>query len=289
MADERDADAARARAGALIDERRFVEAIEPAGEVCRLRPGSAAAWWNYAVALKHGLRWADCLHACERAIALDPGDAEGAHWNAGIAATALARWARAREAWRACAIELPDGDGPPRLELGTTPIRVASGARPEVVWCDRIDPCRALIQSVPLPESGHAYGDLVLHDGERRGTRIVDGDELAVFDELAVLEASPYGTWEVVADCATPAARDELVARFDGFDGAIEDWTASLTNLCTRCSLGEPHDDHDAPADPGWDPRRRIAVAARSDRELGRLRRARLWWRREVVSVERVR
>ena len=47
------AEASRLRARAVIDERRFVEAVEPAAEVRRLLPENGGAWGNYAVALKH--------------------------------------------------------------------------------------------------------------------------------------------------------------------------------------------------------------------------------------------
>ena len=70
---------ARKRAGALIDARDFVGAVEPAAEAARLEPDHAPGWRMLAVALKHAGRWAECLDACDRAIALDPSDAAGMH------------------------------------------------------------------------------------------------------------------------------------------------------------------------------------------------------------------
>ncbi len=262
---------ARKRAGALIDARDFVGAVEPAAEAARLEPDHAPGWRMLAVALKHAGRWAACLDACDRAIALDPADADGMHWNAGIAATALGRWPRARAAWTAYGVELPAGDGPLAMRLGLTPIRVNPNGAAEVVWCDRIDPCRAIIRSVPLPESGRRHGDLVLHDGEPRGSRMYGDSKRSVFDELGLLEASGYGTWEVLASCATAEERDALVARFEALDGAIEDWTENVEMLCARCSLGEPHDhDHDH-APSSWQPQRRFGVAARDEAVIARL------------------
>src|SRR5215470_3764181 len=106
MAEFATAEAAHAQAGVLIGERRFREAVEPAGAACRLRPDWAEAWCNYGVALKHAQRWADCLEACDRAITLDPNDSEGPRWNAGIAATALGDWGRARAAWASCGVQV---------------------------------------------------------------------------------------------------------------------------------------------------------------------------------------
>ncbi|MFT3696836.1 MAG: tetratricopeptide repeat protein [Kofleriaceae bacterium] len=284
-----DEDAARAahrEAGALIDERKFRDAIEPAGRVCQLCPDWAAGWFNYAIALKHGHRWADCLAACDRAIELDPSDAGGMHWNAGISATALGDWKRARAAWTAYGVTLPDGDGPIEMKLGTTALRVSLDAEPEVVWGTRLDPCRIRIVTVPLPESKRCYGDLVLHDGESRGKRMLGEQEVPVFDELVVLEKSAYGTWSVEATCASADERDALIALFDDVDGAIEDWTESIVMLCSACSLGTPHEHHER--DTSWKPERTIGLALRDERDLKRLRRAGLFWRKGIRNVARV-
>lgn len=283
---ERAADEAHSRAGALIRERQFAEAVDPAGEACRLRPEWAAAWWNYSVALKHARRWADCLAACDQAISLDPDDAEGMHWNAGISATALGDWPRARAAWTGCGIQVPDGQGPIEMDIGIGPVRVSPDDQPEVVYGLRIDPCRMRIESIPLPDSQRRFGDLVLHDGEPRGTRRVGKVDRPVFDELMLLQPSAYGTWQIAMTCEGPAERDALLAVFDGIDGAVEDWTQSITMLCAACSLGEPHDHHER--DDQWQPERRIAVALRDERELKRLRTLGLWWRRGVSDVTRV-
>jgi hypothetical protein len=76
-------------AGLCIRERRFIDAIPFAEETTRSAPEWPAPWWNLTVGYKHARRWKDALRACERVIECDPGDAEGPHWNAGIAATAL--------------------------------------------------------------------------------------------------------------------------------------------------------------------------------------------------------
>jgi len=64
----------------------------------------------------------------------------------------------------------------------------------EVVWGVRLDPARIRIQNVPLPSSGHRFGDVVLHDGDPSGTRVLDGQEVPVFDEILLRERSPVPT-----------------------------------------------------------------------------------------------
>jgi tetratricopeptide (TPR) repeat protein len=282
------AEAAFDKACALINERQFRDAVEPAAEACRLRPEWHDAWWNYAVALKHANRWTDCLEACDRAIGLDPANSDGMHWNAGIAATALGDWSRARAAWTAYGVTIPPGDGPLEMELGAAGVRVSLDENPEVIYGKRLDPCRVRVVTVPLPESKHRFGDIVLHDGEARGTRKLGNGEIAVFDELVLLNASEYGTWRVLARCRTPEERDELVALFDDVDGAIEDWTESVHFLCAQCSLGQPHEHHDTKKADGWSIEREFGLALRNERDIARIRQLGLWWRRGVRDVTRV-
>lgn len=288
MSEDDAARSAQQKAGALIDERRFREAIDPAAEACRLRPTWSHAWSNYGVALKHAHRWAECVEACDRVIALDPENSGGAHWNAGIAATALGNWSRARAAWSAYGVNVPVGDGPLEMEIGTAGVRIAPDDEPEVVFGKRLAPCRARILSVPLPESKHRFGDIVLHDGEPRGKRRLGERDVSVFDELLLLQPSAFGTWKVSATCQTPDERDVLVALFDDADGAIEDWTESLEVLCAECSLGTPHEHHDAKKDTAWRVNRELGLAIRDERDLARLRKLGLWWRRGIRDVTRV-
>lgn len=282
--------AAMQQADELISRREFTAALGPAREACLLSPESSEAWWNLAIAAKHAHAWADCLRACERSISLTPDASEGACWNAGIAATALRQWPRAREAWAGCGIQLPDGDGPLQMTIGHAWVRVNPQTEPEVVFCKRIDPCRAQILSVPLPDSGRRFGDLVLHDGERRGTRRHQQAEYAVFDELTLYEPSDYGTWQVSVVCRDSTRRDHLLDKFEGVDGAVEDWTENVSLICARCSLGEPPEDHDHDHAPtaGWQPARRLGLALRHERDLKRLRRFALGWLPEVHEVTRV-
>lgn len=273
---------------ALFEERRFVDAVEPARRACEANPDSADAWRAYGVALKHAHDWRTCLEACQRAMALAPDDCEGPRWNAGIAATALGDWSTARASWSGHGAGVPDGDGPIEMKLGLCSLRVGLDAEPETVFAQRIDPCRARIEfSVPLPESGRRYRDVILHDGEARGRRVVGGREVPVFDELVRFERSPYETWRVTVDCADEAERDALLALFKDVDGMVEDWTSNLQLLCAQCSLGTPHDHH-ASDDAIWKPRRELALALRDERPLARLRRLKLWWRKEVREVTRL-
>jgi len=197
-------------------------------------------------------------------LEIDPGS-EGASWNLGIAATALGDWRAAREAWRRFGLTVPDGEGPPELELGPVPIRVDPSGEAEVVWCDRLDPARALIRSVPLPACGRRYGDLLLHDGAPRGWRELRGKEVPVFDELAVLRASDFGTFVVETEQPTPEDSLALAEAFGARELPAEDWTLQVRTLCRACSEGRPHAAGEQHAvEEAWQPRHRVGVAARA-------------------------
>jgi hypothetical protein len=244
----------------LLDDRRH---LTVARGVCAaatlLGPGFAAPWFNRGLVAKFQRRWADCRAFNARAVELDPRH-EGALWNLGIAATALGDWETARRAWSGYGINLPAGTGPIEMNLGAVPIRITPLKTPEVVWCRRIDPARAIVRSVPTPESGRGFGDLLLHDGEPRGKRLHGEREVSVFDELELLAPGPLSTF--VADVVAPADADvEALVAASGGDFAAEDWTSSLQMLCKQCSEGSPH-DHEPHPEPEWKPEREIGVAA---------------------------
>lgn len=252
-----------AQLDALFAERRFADAIPYAQRWTEVSPTDWRAYADLVVALKHARDFAGCRSAALRAIDVGvPAGETGLHWNAGIAATALGDWSLARRSWAACGLDVPGVEGPIDWPLGAVPIRVGGPDAREVVWCSRICPARAIIRSIPLPESGRRCGDLVLHDGEPRGKRLLHGQEVSVFDELALLEGSPFATYTIVLEAPTQddvgALRDALLGTCE----AIEDWTESLEYVCKSCSEGLPHAEHDAPPRE-WRLERRVAIAGR--------------------------
>jgi hypothetical protein len=228
-------------------------------------PSWSVPWYNLGFVRKLQGQWAESLRCNLCAAELDPED-EAAWWNAGIAATALGDWASARKAWAAFGIALPPGEGELLMELGRTPVRLNPEGQGEVVWCDRIDPARAIVRNVPLPESGHRYGDLLLHDGAPEGTRLYRGQEVPVFDALQLLRASPYTTYRVRARVA--GADDVLaLAELAEEQGCgVEDWE-TIRRICAACSRGNPgpREAPDRAAEPTI---ATLAIAARGDREL---------------------
>jgi tetratricopeptide repeat protein len=267
MADDLDRQISGLLADALarFDERDYAAAAPLYRSILELDPTRAGCWHDLGIVTKHLKAWDECRAANRRALALAPDD-EGAAWNLGIAGTALADWTAARDGWRAAGIELPPGNGPAEMTLGPVPIRVANDGAPEVVWCRRIDPARAIVLSVPTAGSGRRYHDLVLHDGSRNGERLLNGVSVPVFDELEVLAPSAFSTYEACVEVARPDDVAALQTLVEGAGGAIEDWTANVQLLCRACSEGNPDSlAHDHSVKAAWSPDRTIGIASEGD------------------------
>ena len=121
----------RGRALAIVG--RAQEAIAEYERASRLDPTWSMPPYNLGLQYKYSGDWKRSLEYNQRATELDPEDQAG-WWNLGIAATALGRWDVARSAWHGAGLQIPDGDGPPNLPCGRTPIRLNPDADGEVVW-----------------------------------------------------------------------------------------------------------------------------------------------------------
>jgi len=255
----------------LKDAGRLAEAEQAYLRAIQRAPEWYIPWYNLGLVYKVQRRWADSARCNLRAAELAPDDGD-VWWNLGIAATALRDWALARRAWRGCGLELPDGDGPPHADYGPVPIRINPETSGEVLWCDRIDPARAIIRNVPLPGSGHAEGDTVLHDGQPNGYRMLAGRQLPVFDALEVLERSGRVTVEAWVEAPGPEDVEALEALAEARGIALEDWTRTIRRICRQCSEGVPHETHAYVEDEAeWAPARHLGTAPAAASDVRRL------------------
>lgn len=262
------ANLANAKGNQLHQDGEYQQAIKQFEKAIKLAPNWAVPWYNLGLLYKHTKEWHLSLECNQHAVRLNAND-EAAWWNLGIAATALGVWEEARRAWATYGVSIPLGDGPIELDLGLTPIRLNPKTSAEVVWCDRIDPARALIRNIPFPASGHHYGDIVLHDGEPNGYRRLGETEVPVFDALALLEASPFATYEVVVEAVNKEDRDAFMSLADVHELPMEDWS-TVRMLCHLCSTGRPHAHHESQKDNNG-PLGRYGIAARDDSEVTNL------------------
>jgi tetratricopeptide (TPR) repeat protein len=259
------------RGSALLGEELLDEAEQAFLSALELGPGLAPAWFDLGLIYKRRRRWSEALRCNRQASTID-GQDSATWWNLGIAATALRDWSTARRAWRRYGIPIQGESGPIEADFGLTPVRINPDSKAEVVWCRRVDPARAIIINIPLPESGHRWGDCVLHDGAPNGERISGGRTYHVFDELERWEASSIPTLQVNLHAPGPDDADALEALFEEQGLAAEDWTANLRTLCRACSEGSPHPEHE-PLTTEWSAERAFGLAAQpatADELLGR-------------------
>lgn len=238
-------------------------ASELAAEMLTAAPDKFVAWFEAGLLSKALANWPDARARNERAVSLFTSeDAEAydgqnpAAWNLGIAATALGDWATARRAWRTFGMTtIDEGDDPIDVDYDMSPIRlnpdrptlthqqVPNLGETEVVWCWRRSPAHAVIASVPLPESGHRFRDSVLHDGEPKGTRRLGDREVAVFDELALLETSGLPTFQAQVENASPDDLEALTQIVGPRGLGLDEWSG-IRVMCSECSHGSPDADH---------------------------------------------
>jgi hypothetical protein len=251
----------------VIDRRGDLRRAEQAfRRAAAAAPGWSVPWYNLGLVYKQQRLWRQSLECNQNALDRDPSD-EAAWWNLGIAATALGDWPLARRAWTGFGLDLPPGEGEIVMTLGPTPIRLDPSGAGEVVWCARIDPARAIIRNVPLPKTGHRYGDILLHDGAPSGERQIHGQTVPVFDAIELLRASDYHTFEVELRAPNTEALDELLRWASDAEIGLEDW-GTIRCLCAACSRGSPgpyqRDDVIA-VDPSNGPIRLTAAAPDED------------------------
>lgn len=224
--------------------------------------------YNKGLQAKYEGRWQQSFEHNRLAAQLNPED-EAAWWNLAIAATALHDWDEARRAWIACGVIPNESEGEVTTPENWACVRLVPDDSAEVVWGKRIDPARIRIMNIPLPESDRLYGDIILNDGAQEGTRVSNGTEYPVFNELQVWRRSDFSTFRVEVVGATAEAKSTLERLCEESGLHFEDW-GTVRRLCATCSRGNPgpHDCSDVSQD---DRGIHFGIAARAQDSVARL------------------
>jgi len=258
------------RAYAAVDDGALEDAARDFGTLLQHHPDNRYYHYMQGLVHKYLLDWPASLRHNLQAIALNEEHGQAEHWNAAIAATALGRWDTVRELWTACGIALPGTEGPIDGDFGVAVVRLNPWQGGETVFVRRVDPVRARVLNVPLPESGHRFGDIVLHDGASTGSRFDGEREVHVFNQLGRLVPSLFQTFVVFVRADGQDDLDALLRATVPGIGHAEDWTRSIRHYCLRCSYGAPH-QHAAQEDAAWQAERNLGIAAQSRRSVEKL------------------
>lgn len=254
----------------LSDQGRDAEAIESYLKALEIDPNKSETFYNIGLIYKYQGEWIKSLEYNLKAYELDPED-ESARWNLAIAATALRKWEIVRDAWKDNGIELEGGTGPINMNFGMTPVRLNPDDSAEVVWATRIDPVRAIIDSIPYKESGFRHGDIVLHDGAAIGYRESGERKYPVFNVLERFESSNYSTVIATVRITNDDDLERLEELFSETPHVFEDWTMNIRTLCKQCSEGEPHDHHGEELAEEWASDRTLGIAVANNESLNSL------------------
>ena len=214
-----------------FDAGNLKEAANHFEELLRLVPDNPAYHYMLGLAHKYLRNWHASLQNNLRTQALRRKPDEASIWNAGIAATALGDWVEVRRQWKKGGLKMPKGDGPIEGDFGVASVRLNPWGDGETVFARRIDPVRARLLNVPLPESGFRFLDIVLHDGASTGTREIDGRNVPVFNVMERLEPSDFKTYTAFVTCEDPKELAPLLETGAPGLGFIEDWTGSMVVL----------------------------------------------------------
>ncbi len=144
---------------------------------------------------KYRQEWKPALYYNKKAVSLDAGN-QSAWWNVGIAATALKKGRLARNVWAKFGFSTDE----PSLKPAS--VRLFYRGKFEILCVSCLGPARGIIRSVPSPESGRRYGDIVLMDGVVQGFHSSDAHRLSVYEELGLLRHSHYRTFSCVLQSA---------------------------------------------------------------------------------------
>lgn len=179
-------------------------AVKLLKKVIRLVP----EWPDAFVALGHiyhrRREWKPAFHYFKKAVALDADDRES-WWKLSIAATSLKRFGVATSIWAKFGLDKIRLDQPVNLEIKTD-----KGY--EILWMQALDAARGRILSIPHPQSGLRFRDMMLYN--RRvvvGSNIHNRRRVSVYPSLGCLKQSPYRTFS----CLLHTSSEEAVRRLE--------------------------------------------------------------------------
>jgi hypothetical protein len=171
------------------------DAVRTLGAASQIDPSYFAPWFNLGLAYKKRREWTSALDALLRAWSKLPLDVSielyaSVLWNVGIAASIVGTWWYARRVWYLLGhnAEGPETK-PPSIPMGAA--WVAREGSPPVL-ARRLDPVRASVLIGDPGEEVLQPGTVVVHDGERIGSKPFSGRELPIFPVLDILP-SPEG------------------------------------------------------------------------------------------------
>ncbi len=160
--------------------------------------------------------WKSVLHYAKKVVSLDAGQHQ-VWWDLGLAASALGRDRIARSVWSKFA-------APFRWKKRIV-LQLSLNGAFEIVLARAIDPTRAILCSIPHPESGMRYWDLVLFDREVVGYSMHGNSREPVFPVLYRVKPSFFNTYCCILENCTKSGLEILSRLCEDADIGWEIWS----------------------------------------------------------------
>ena len=221
-------------------------------------------WWEphaeLAELYKWQGEWKAMMHYAKRAVALQAGN-PSAWRNLGIAATALRKERIAKTVWQKFGC-----GAAPLHDQAVVALRVPSGKLFEILWAKPLDPAQAYLSSIPGPDTGRRFRDVVIFDFSPCGHTVAGRKRYPVFDFLGVLRHSPYHTFSCVADTTDRKSLRVLERLCRSAGLGFDNWTKAAISFQSEQTMPEFYGSDVLPPSTGTS-LSAIAAKRRSDAE----------------------
>ncbi len=207
--------------------------------------------------------WKPALHYLKKALALAPQEPE-LWWSVGTAATALHKMRLARSIWAKFGWSAPS---PRKGELVV--VRLQYGPYYEILWGQRLGPVRAVLASIPSPDSGLAHRDELLLEGRPSGYHVLSRKRYPVFDVLDVHKRSHFHTWSSNLSQASEKAVNVLADLCSQNGVGFENW--SNASQSWQSHYRHPEYYHHPMPEEAWEEDLLVAFAHREIRPVQKI------------------
>lgn len=190
--------------------------------VLYLAPGELGAYLRLVRIYKVRCEWKSVLHYAKKAVALDAGQYK-VWWDLGLAASALGRERIAHSVWQKFA-------APARWKKRIV-LQLSLNGAFEIVLAQAIDPTKAVLCSIPHPESGMRFRDIVLFDREIVGYSLHGRRREPVFPVLYRVKPSFFHTFCCILENCTERGLGILSRLCEDADIGWEIWSDATWEL----------------------------------------------------------
>jgi len=187
--------------------------------VIKLTPEHSFPYQQLSKIYRQRREWKPTLYYSQEAIKRNT--YEQIIWNnLATAATALEKWELAKTALQKIAVSIPVHSSKP------IPIRIRTRSRRlEIVWTLPLQQLCAKIISIPSPESGRRYGEVILYDWNNNEKHIVGNKTHRVFLEIERFKKSFYRTFSVLLHTDHSSAIQKLEELCYNQQLGFENWS----------------------------------------------------------------